>query len=382
VTPCIGKVNRSLRLVLLLTACTILTGCQEPTAGGETNPAVLWRHSDKAAARSVPYADDDVAIFATGGDTRVVALDAQSGRKRWEVRLALPSEYRGRGFPPGRLVGTGDVIAVPAWDLYGLDRTTGQVRWKLAPPDDFPGAGVTLGEDGDLYATGFHLYRVDAATGAIRWRVDLGEQPFDPVEKDGVVYVGTRGEIPESRGILGAGHAVALNAQTGAVLWKTPIPAPEEPANGGVVGAGALTSDLYIVASVNGRVYALDRKTGQVRWETKGSGPYDVGVAVIGDVVVAATGSGGSYVEGFDLATGRQRWKVGVGSSVFGSLERSGGFVLVSNGRLQAINRQGAVVWGYGGAGWNQPIISTSARVQGERLYVGTYEGFTALQAP
>ncbi len=43
---------------------------------------------------------------------------------------------------------------------------------------------------------------------------------------------------------------------------------------------------------------------------------------------------------------------------------------------------QGAEVWGYGGAGWNQPIISSSAQVQGERLYVGTYEGFTALRAP
>ncbi|MDQ3521220.1 MAG: PQQ-like beta-propeller repeat protein [Gemmatimonadota bacterium] len=280
------------------------------------------------------YADDEVAIFATGGDTRVMALDAQSGKKRWETRLALPSEYRGRGFPPGRLVGSGEIVAIPAWDLYGLDKKTGQVRWTLAPEDDFPGAGVMLGEDGDLYATGFHLYRVDAATGR--------------------------------------------------VLWKTPIPAPEEPANGGLVGAGALTPELYVVASVNGRIYALDRKTGQVRWEAKGSGPFDVGVVIIGDLAVTATGGGlESYVEGFDLATGRQRWKVGVGSSsVFGSLARSGRFVLVSNGRVQAISAEGRVVWGYGGAGWNQPIISSSAQVHGERVYLGTYEGFAALRAP
>jgi hypothetical protein len=228
----------------LLTGCTLLAGCQEPMGTGAGGVEVLWKHKDRDGAMSVPYADEEIAVFATGKTTRLVALDAQTGAKRWETHLALPREYGSRGFPPGVLVGSGDVIAVPAWDLYGLDKQTGRVRWKLAPPDDFPGAGVMLGEDGDLYATGFHLYRVDAATGAVRWRAELGEQPFAPVQKDGVVYVGTRGEIPGSNGVLGAGHAVALEAATGRVLWKTPIPALEERALGGLTGAGALTPDL------------------------------------------------------------------------------------------------------------------------------------------
>jgi outer membrane protein assembly factor BamB len=344
---------------------------------------ILWKYPDRAGAINVvPYADEEVAIFATGGDTRVVALDAQSGKKRWEARLALPTEYRGRGFPPGRLVGSGDVVAIPAWDLYGLDKRTGQVRWKLAPPDDFPGAGVMLGEDGDLYATGFHLYRVDAATGQVRWRADLGEQPFAPVEKDGVVYVGTRGEIPGSRGILGAGHAVALNAQTGAVLWKTPIPAPEEPANGGVIGAGALTPELYVVSSPNGRIYALDRRTGQVRWETKGSAYYGAGVVVIGDVAVTAGDAG--FIEGFDLATGKQRWNVKTDGSISNPLTTTGNAVLVVNGILRAVTAEGKLLWQHQ-SGKFVPY-STGARVHGDRIYLGTNygggEGFYALRLP
>jgi outer membrane protein assembly factor BamB len=344
---------------------------------------ILWQHKDRAGATNFPYADDEVAIFATGGDTRVVALEAQSGNKRWEARLALPSEYRSRGFPSGRLVGSGEIVAVPAWDLYGLDRKTGQVRWKLAPPDDFPGAGVMLGEDGDLYATGFHLYRVDTATGAVRWRADLGERPFAPVEKDGVVYVGTRREIPGSRGILGAGHAVALEAATGRVLWKTPIPAPEEPANGGVVGAGALTPELYMVSSPNGRIYALERNTGVIRWETRGTaGYYAPGVVVLGDVAITAGDAG--FIEGFDLATGEQRWKLKTDGSILNPLTTTGNVVLVVNGILRAVTAEGKLLWQHQ-AGEFVPY-STGARVHGDRIYLGTNygggEGFYALRLP
>jgi outer membrane protein assembly factor BamB len=345
---------------------------------------VLWQHKDRGVM-SVPYADEEIAVFNTISDNRVVALDARDGTKRWEVRLTLPSEYRGGrtgGFPPARLVGSGDVIAVPAWDLYGLDRQTGQVRWKLAPPDDFPGVNVALGEDGYLYSVGNHLYRIDPASGAVLWRAEFGERPFAPVQKDGVVYVGTRGEISGSNGVLGAGHAVAVEAATGRVLWKTAIPAPEEPANGGVVGAGALTPDLYIVSSPNRRIYALDRQTGQIRWETEGSNWYGAGVVVIGKSAVTATWSGVGIVESFNLTTGQQEWKVELGSSVSGSIARAGEVALVSNGRLQAISSEGKTLWGYGGAGWNQPVISSGAHVRGRRIYVGTYDGLTALQAP
>lgn len=365
---------------LLLAGCAPLNGCAEPVSAGRAGPAGLWTHADPAGATSVPFVDADIVVFNTVTDTRVVALDAATGARRWEVRLELPAELRGRGFPPARLVGTGEVVVVPAWDLYGLDRNTGRVRWKLAPPDDFPGTGVALGEDGFLYATGHHLYRVDPATGAVLWRSDLGEQPFAPVEREGVVYVGTRGVIPGSSGVLGAGHAAAVEASSGRVLWRTPVPAPEDPALGGVTGAGALTPELYLVSSPNRRVYALDRKTGRVRWETRGSGPYGAGVVVVGGVAVTAGDAG--LLDAFELATGRQSWSLSVGSSVTDPLASMGDRVLVANGRLQAVDAGGRAAWGYGGAGWRQPVVSTGAGVLADRVYVGTEKGLSALAAP
>ena len=373
----IGRWGRlSSAVVLLLVACTPVAGCGDPLRADGSAPTVLWSHDDAAGALSVPYADGEVAVFNTISEPRVVALDARSGTKLWDRRLELPRDMRNRGFPPGRLVGAGDIVVVPAWDLYGLDKRTGAVRWKLAPPDDFPGAGVVLGDDGYLYSTGHHLYRIHPGTGDVLWRVDLGEQPFAPVERDGVVYVGTRGLIPGST-VLGAGHAFAVEAATGRVLWKTPIPAPEEPGLGGVTGAGAVTAELFIVSSPNWRVYGMDRRTGQVRWTTKGSGPYDAGVVVIADVAVTAGDAG--FVDGFDVGTGARRWQLKIGSSVAGPITRMGDLALVANGRLHAVDAQGVAKWAYGGAGWNQPTIRTGADVHEGAVYAGGGTGFYGL---
>jgi outer membrane protein assembly factor BamB len=367
-------------LLLLLLSGTIWASCADPVGAGRPGPTVLWKHREAAGALSVPYADAEVAVFNTISVTRVVALDSRSGAKRWERHLEIPSELPLRTFPPGRLVGAGDIIVVPAWDLYGLDKRTGAVRWKFAPPDDYPGAGVMLGEDGYLYSTGHHLYRIDPGTGEVLWRAELGEQPFSPVERDGVVYVGTRGVIPGSGGVLGAGHAFAVEAASGRVLWKTPIPAPEEPGLGGVTGAGAVTADLFIVSSPNWRIYGLDRRTGQVRWTTKGSGRYDRGVVAINDVAITAGGA--EFVEGFDVATGAQRWKVSVGSNVLAPLATDGKAVFAVTGRLWSVSADGNLLWRHD-AGKEVPY-STGVRVHNDNIYIGTYGdmGFIALRLP
>jgi outer membrane protein assembly factor BamB len=191
------------------------------------------------------------------------------------------------------------------------------------------------------------------------------------VEQGGVVYLGTRGEIPGSNGVLGAGHAVAVEAATGRVLWKTPIPAIEELGMGGLTGAGALTPELFVVSSPNGRIYALDRATGAVRWETRGSGPYDAGVVVLGNVAITASGAG--YVEGFHLSTGQKQWRVNVIDYFTLPLTVVDDMVLAVNGRLWAINAEGRFLWRHDAAAFVP--YSTGAKASGNRIYVGAADG-------
>lgn len=363
--------------MLAATVCllALLPGCNETTGPGPFGAERLWRYGNSTGSTSVPYADARLAVFNTLGNTRVVALRPGDGTLLWETPLSIPSDKRLFGPPSSTLVSSSGFIIVPAWDLFGLDEQTGAVRWTFSPDDDYPGADATVGDDGSLYSVGRYVYRIQPTTGQAIWRVDLQERPFSPVVAAGVVYVGTRAAISGSN-VLGAGHAVALDAATGRVLWKTPIPAPEDPARGGVNGPGALTADMFIVASDNGRVYGLDRATGAQRWEFEGDRSYLAGVVMLGNVAVVASAYG--KIQGINAQTGAALWTVDAGGHFIYRITTDGELAYAVNGRLFALNARGQIVWRYD-AGESVPIY-TGPRSAGGTVFVGANDGFHAVR--
>lgn len=320
----------------------------------------------------------------TAFDRRIVALDATSGTPRWE-RL-LPAGPAGLNLPFGNVLADSELVFVPGWDLYALDRNTGQVRWKFAPPEEYPATAPLAMGAGRIYSPGAtRVYAVDASTGAELWRTDLGERPFGLVADGGVVYFGTSGFIGDTD-VLGAGHAVAVDARDGRILWKVPIPdPPNSPGSGGVKQPGALTPELFIVAAMNGRVYGIERNTGRVRWDHQTfetydpSAPYQSGVAILGGVAVVANLAG--TVEGLDVDTGNLLWEVSVGGSVTEQITSDGTCAYVSIGAILCIDAVGTVRWSQGGFS-RGPSYSTPAEPFGDRVFVGSFSGFHALELP
>ena len=285
----------------------LFSGCERPLVE-PGNQRILWSYSNSEWTSVQPYADDEIAVFVDNGGG-VFALDAETGNPVWEQEVPIPPEVRHRRVPNTNVIAFRDLIIVSIWDIYAFDRTTGNERWRYSPPDDFPGYNpLMVDESGRLVAAGRYLYLLDAATGELQWRRDLGEQPFAPVLADGVAYLGTRdmSDDPEA-----AGHAIAVNANTGELLWKHLIPdaPPPNPWGGGAVGRGGLTDDLFVVAGGNGRVYGLDRELGEPAWEYQGTGPYSAGVVIIDGVVVVGSLSG--HAEGIESSTGQAIWRIG-----------------------------------------------------------------------
>ena len=364
-------------------ALTLAGDCHKPT-GPAADPQILWFHKDLAGAAACPYADSELAVFTTAFDMRVVALDAKTGALRWEQRIPMTPGAPFNGMPSNNIVAAGDLLIVPAWDIFALDRRTGEIRWEFEQPDDYPGWGAVSVSNGRVYAGAWYLYSVDASSGAMQWRVDVGKEPateqaWRPIEADGLVYLSTKpvGNRVDS-------HALAVDAATGTVLWRFSLAGPG-PGNSGSIGPPAIRDSVLVIASENRKVYALDRRTGQLRWSYQGLGnPYSAGAVILDNTVVTGVDS----AEGLDLATGRLLWSWGPIGTILAPITRAEGTALISSAVVYAFDATGKIRWRYGGARWGQPVFETAATYHGGVVFVGSVSperpgaGFYAIRVP
>ena len=157
------------------------------------------------------------------------------------------------------------------------------------------------------------------------WRLDerLGVSG-KPTVRDGTVYVGTW-----------KGTAVALDLETGQIVWETQV-TPKEMAS-----AALVTDDRVYLADHDGNLNALDRATGAVLWtqvldEHPDANMYSSPVLAPGpapgaaDTIVIGVSSSelrrplddfvfrGSVI-GLDAETGEERWRLPVAPEGFGA---------------------------------------------------------------
>ena len=199
--------------------------------------------------------------------------------------------------------------------VYALDARSGCIRWAFAAAGGVRTA-VTLNSGIAYFGdTAANVYAVDAQTGVARWRKSVEQHPLARITgsvtwHDGRLYVPTssyeesQGADPQYPCCTFRGSVTALDAATGAVVWKTYM-IPEEAKRRGSSSAGvplwgpsgaaiwsAPTIDarrglLYVATgnlysgpahTAGNAVVALDLKTGSVRW-SKQFTPGDVYVS-------------------------------------------------------------------------------------------------------
>ncbi len=207
------------------------------------------------------------------------------------------------------------------WRLYAVNAADGAVKWNFptnAPvnssPAVFEGAVYFSSIDGSFYA-------VNVADGKQKWKFDTeGERrftapgihglmprtelmpdPFDvflssPVIAHGVVYFGS-----------GDKNVYALDARTGAVKWKF--------ATGDVVHATpAIADGVVYIGSWDRNLYALDASTGAVRWKFQTGDDKQIynqiGIASSASVAngVVYFGCRDGHLYAVDAKTGQQKW--------------------------------------------------------------------------
>ena len=269
----------------------------------------------------------------------LLALDAASGKKLWSFSTVAGGESAGV-----KAVGLG---SGGAWETPLVSADGSTVTFGTGNPYQTIGQGLSH-PSRQLYTDS--EVTLDAATGALRWYYQAVPDDFLDWDMQLSPIATSVGGVPAVIGGGKMGDVYAMNASSGALLWKTPVgvhtgsdndpllalehkltlkfPFTYEPGSlGGILTNMAVADGSAYVATID---LALVAKNSQsVTGQVGGS---------------AETGE----IEALSLATGRVEWDTHVSSLPLGAATVSNDLVLTTlyNGSLVALNRAtGAVVY-------------------------------------
>ena len=279
-------------------------------------------------------------LFVHAGGQNFAALAVRDGARIWSVTSLLPV----RGGPT--IIGK-DAVVITDLDGNVLTYGTGDgaLIWRRAglpvntivygaPSPAFSGNQLAIaGYGGDISL-------LEASSGQITWSdslaafspgtplQSLADIRAHPVHDGGVIFA-----------VSQAGQTAAFSARSGLLLWDQPI--------GGIEMPWLAGKSLFLI-TIDGRLYALRRNDGVVRWVVDLPGalprgavasediPRYVGPFVVEGKVMVVSKSGTLFSFNADAGNGKETLRVG--SDVVTPPQLGAGmmFVLSNNGSLAA----------------------------------------------
>lgn len=357
-----------------------------------------------------------------GESANVVAVDAKTGDDVWRVQLSnFPQE--GIRMAPVAYGGVVYISIVPLSTngnlgahgvLHALDANTGETLWYFNLSDDNlwgnarrnSGAGLwyppTFDDDGNLFfgngnaapwpgdpdfptassRPGDNLYAsttvsLDPTTGSIRWHFQ--PKPHDLFDLDYQIApvlatVKINGDDTKVAICAGkTGDVVAINADSGAILWWTKVGKHENDqlqqlpeteyvrvfpgSNGGVLTPPAFADNTYYCVITNrpswnnstgfdrrddpfeGEVLAIDASTGTILWKVD-LPTFPTGSIIVANDQVITAGLDG-IVRAFNRSDGTQTWNFQLRAGVYAPVVIAGDELIVAAGTpFQAVPEQ------------------------------------------
>lgn len=279
------------------------------TDGPTSDLHTRWRSSvatmdyPGTSVRSPVVGDGTVYVLdqspTTGDGARLSAFDAERGQKRWAKRVTDPPQSEAETWDvPDSLVLDGDDLFFRTYAGVHRVTTDGEHRWTFGALGPTGRAATPVVADA-LVVVGSNdaaVYGLDRASGDVRWRTPTSGGVGHVAAADGVVYAPVRGSDP---------HLLALDVESGAERWRWDGP--------GGAGTPSVGDDgLVVPLREGGDDYAmavLDPETRAVRWREPIAGRWtDSGLALAGGRV-HSIGEDGLVAR--SLADGSVEWRFG-----------------------------------------------------------------------
>jgi len=300
------------------------------------NGTQRWRfpaeRDNQIAFYSDPALSPDGQLIVGGYNRILYSLNPADGSVNWQFNKAQ------NRYIASPLVTERGIFA-PAADerVYGIS-LSGQPLWTFISEDE-AWARPAAGNDCEclyLPALDHTVYAINPEDGKQIWQSEKlgGAIVGEPaLSEDGILYVGTFGS-----------EIVALNAQTGSVVWRAPT-------EGWVWSGPVLLEGHLYFGDLKGYFYAFNAEDGSELWRLT---PEQLDGQIVGSPLVVDEGiyivTQNGNLNYLDLE-GNILWQKSVGGQLYTTPRLAGDKILValvqSDEILAAYSREGAKLWGF-----------------------------------
>lgn len=224
----------------------------------------IWRYDQSMPMRIAPTVDNG-KVFAQTIDNTIIALNADNGEEIWKYTADTEATTLVGGASPAYSAEVDVVIAAFSnGELRAFKASTGTPLWGdilISKKRTNSLANITaikanpVIDESKVYAVGYNsvLAAFDLRTGARIWEREMGSTSMPWVAGKYLFVLTNNFDL------------LAIEKDTGKIVWNTIIPTGDDEDRNGVFGAGpVLVSDRLIVTTSNGYVFAVSPYTGEI----------------------------------------------------------------------------------------------------------------------
>lgn len=262
--------------------------------GGAWNSPAIGPEGEVIYAVANPYRSIEQAIKEPTEllyNNSTVALDQESGELKWHFQ-AIPNDFHDWDMQDSPIYteAGGSPVVIDAGKMgyvYEIDATSGKLIWKT-PVGEHNGKDndAVLAMEGKLKKPKLPYIYLPGLYGGVETNMASAEGVVFAAVNDLPAEFKKYNEpiaSPTKSFTKGTGEMVALDLETGKILWDTKL--PDTP-----YGAATYSNGLVFTTTFNGEVLAFDAKTGKQVWNAKLPAGTNSPIAIVGDTLVTAGG--------------------------------------------------------------------------------------------
>jgi outer membrane protein assembly factor BamB len=280
-----------------------------------------WEFETGGMVISSPVIGPDNTVYVGSYDKKVYALNGKTGAKKWDFETGKP-------VASSPAIGADGIIYIGGWDgkVYALDAASGVKKWEFEIQNGLFSSPV-VGFNNTVYAASVEVdgkngvfCALDGKTGGKKWehKAKKNVTTYAPtigpaIASDNVVYLGI------SLDILGdEGKLIALDGKTGTVKWEFDLNCLPSPP---VIGADKII--YFGTFREDGLIYSVDGKSGLKKWEYKLQEDAIYGAAQViaspaigdnGTIYIGANTGRKGEVLALNGKSGAKKWALKIGA--------------------------------------------------------------------